>query len=95
MPRDATEAKGLLLASIREPDPVIFLEPKVLYRTSVEDVPDADYEIPLGTADVIREGTDITLVGGLKVLLFCILVSLPWKNGDFFFWGILYVVFHF
>lgn len=62
MPRNAAEAKGLLLASVREPDPVIFLEPKVLYRTSVEDVPDGDYEVPLGTADVMRTGTDVTLV---------------------------------
>lgn len=62
MPRNAVEAKGLLLASVREPDPVIFLEPKVLYRTSVEDVPDGDYEIPLGTADVMRTGADVTLV---------------------------------
>lgn len=62
MPRNAAEAKGLLLASVREPDPVIFLEPKVLYRTSVEDVPDGDYEVPLGTADVIRTGSDVTLV---------------------------------
>ncbi|CAM9586399.1 unnamed protein product [Ascophyllum nodosum] len=63
MPRNAAEAKGLLLACIREPDPVIFLEPKILYRTSVEDVPDGDYEVPLGIADVMREGTDVTLVG--------------------------------
>lgn len=62
MPRNAAEAKGLLLASVREPDPVIFLEPKILYRTSVEDVPDGDYEVPLGTADVMRTGTDVTLV---------------------------------
>lgn len=62
MPRNATEAKGLLLASVREPDPVIFFEPKILYRTSVEDVPDGDYEVPLGVADVMREGTDVTLV---------------------------------
>lgn len=62
MPRNAAEAKGLLLASIREPDPVIFLEPKILYRTSVEDVPDNDYVVPLGVADVMREGTDVTLV---------------------------------
>lgn len=62
MPRNAVEAKGLLLASIREPDPVIFFEPKILYRTSVEDVPDGDYEVPLGVADIMREGTDVTLV---------------------------------
>lgn len=62
MPRNAVEAKGLLLASIREPDPVIFFEPKILYRTSVEDVPDGDYEVPLGVADIMRDGTDVTLV---------------------------------
>lgn len=62
MPRNAAEAKGLLLASIRDPDPVIFFEPKILYRTSVEQVPDGDYEVPLGVADVMREGTDVTLV---------------------------------
>ena len=62
MPRNAAEAKGLLVASIREPDPVIFLEPKALYRTSVENVPDGDYEVPLGTADVMRTGADVTLV---------------------------------
>lgn len=65
MPRDAVEAKGLLISSIREPDPVVFFEPKILYRTSVEDVPDGDYEIPLGTADVMREGTDVTVVSAL------------------------------
>lgn len=62
MPRNAAEAKGLLLAAIREPDPVIFLEPKILYRTSVEDVPDGDYEISLGIADVMQEGSDVTVV---------------------------------
>lgn len=62
MPRNAAEAKGLLLASIREPDPVIFFEPKILYRTSVEDVPDGDYEVPLGVADIMRAGNDVTLV---------------------------------
>lgn len=62
MPRNAAEAKGLLLASIREPDPVVFFEPKVLYRTSVEDVPNGDYEIPLGVADVMQEGADVTVV---------------------------------
>lgn len=62
VPRNASEAKGLLLASIREPDPVIFFEPKILYRTSVEDVPDADYQVPLSTADVMREGGHVTVV---------------------------------
>ena len=71
MPRSPFEAKGLLLASIRDPNPVIFLEPKALYRTSVEEVPEGDYMIDLEKADVMREGTDVTVVGWggqLKVL---------------------------
>lgn len=56
VPRGPTKAKGLLLACIRDPDPCIFLEPKVLYRGAVEEVPAADYALPLGKADIIREG---------------------------------------
>lgn len=63
MPRGPREAKGLLLSSIRSRDPTIVLEPKALYRTAVEEVPEGDFEIPLGVADVVREGSDITLVG--------------------------------
>jgi 2-oxoisovalerate dehydrogenase E1 component beta subunit len=63
MPRSPRTAKGLLLQSIRSPDPVIFLEPKALYRASVEDVPTGDYEIPLSQAEIVREGTDVTVVG--------------------------------
>jgi 2-oxoisovalerate dehydrogenase E1 component beta subunit len=63
MPRSPKQAKGLLLASIREPDPVIFFEPKALYRAAVEEVPIGDYMIPLGEADIMRRGGDITVVG--------------------------------
>ena len=63
VPRSPSVAKGLLLACIRDPDPCLFFEPKVLYRAAVEDVPMADYEIPLGKAEVVREGTDVTVVG--------------------------------
>jgi 2-oxoisovalerate dehydrogenase E1 component beta subunit len=63
VPRSPLAAKGLLLASIRSPDPVVFLEPKALYRASVEDVPEGDYELPLRKADVVREGRDVTVVG--------------------------------
>lgn len=56
MPRSPIQAKGLLLASIRKNDPVVFLEPKRLYRVSEEEVPDEDYEIELGKAEVIKEG---------------------------------------
>ncbi|KAH0939643.1 hypothetical protein HID58_007104, partial [Brassica napus] len=57
------KAKGLLLSSIRDPSPVVFFEPKWLYRQAVEEVPEHDYMIPLSEAEVIREDNDITLVG--------------------------------
>jgi len=52
----------LLLASIRCKDPVLYFEPKILYRISEEEVPLEDYEIPIGKAEVIKEGTDITII---------------------------------
>eukprot|EP01108_Squamamoeba_japonica_P006223 TRINITY_DN5008_c0_g1_i1.p1 TRINITY_DN5008_c0_g1~~TRINITY_DN5008_c0_g1_i1.p1 ORF type:complete len:388 (+),score=103.04 TRINITY_DN5008_c0_g1_i1:92-1165(+) len=63
MPATPAAAKGLLLASIRDKNPVVFLEPKWLYRSAVEEVPDADFEVPLGEAAVWRQGDDVTLVG--------------------------------
>jgi len=63
IPSCPSDAKGLLLASIRSPDPVIFFEPKALYRAAVEDVPVGDYTVPLGQAKITRSGTDITIVG--------------------------------
>lgn len=62
VPRDPYQAKGLLLASIRDENPVLFFEPKRLYRASVGEVPETDYEIPLGVAEVVQEGSDITLL---------------------------------
>jgi len=55
-------AKGLLLACIRDRNPCIFFEPKILYRSSVQDVPTGEFTLPLGKADVITEGSDVTLV---------------------------------
>lgn len=63
VPRDPVQAKGLLLASIRERDPVVFFEPKALYRAAVAEVPVGDYQIELGKAEVTQEGTDVTVVG--------------------------------
>jgi 2-oxoisovalerate dehydrogenase E1 component beta subunit len=63
LPRDPYQAKGLLLASIRDRNPVVFMEPKALYRASVGDVPTGDYEIELGKGEIVQEGTDVTLVG--------------------------------
>ncbi len=62
MPSNPIDAKGLLLASIRQNDPVLFMEPKRVYRASRGDVPEGDFEIPLGQAKVVREGHKITLV---------------------------------
>lgn len=62
VPSTPYDAKGLLLASIDEPDPVIFLEPIRLYRAVHEEVPDDSYRIPLGEARIVREGRDVTLV---------------------------------
>ena len=63
MPSNPYQAKGLLLAAIRDPDPVIFFEPKAIYRASTWEVPEQDYELPLGVAEIVQKGTDITLVG--------------------------------
>lgn len=60
-PSTPYDAKGLLLSSIRDPNPVCFIEHKLLYKTKGE-VPDEEYIIPLGVADVKREGGDITVV---------------------------------
>ncbi|HUU52963.1 MAG: alpha-ketoacid dehydrogenase subunit beta [Candidatus Aminicenantaceae bacterium] len=62
VPSSPFDAKGLLIASIRSDDPVIFLEPKKLYRAGRQDVPENDYEIPLGTAKVVREGEGLTII---------------------------------
>ncbi|WP_088328462.1 alpha-ketoacid dehydrogenase subunit beta [Lacimicrobium sp. SS2-24] len=62
MPRNPYQAKGLLLASIRDDNPVLFMEPKRLYRASVGEVPEEDYTLPLGKAEITKSGTDITLL---------------------------------
>ena len=66
-PATAFDAKGLLIASIRDPDPVIFMEHKRLYMTTA-DVPAEPYEIPLGQAQIVRDGEDITVVGVQKMV---------------------------
>lgn len=63
VPSGPYEAKGLLLSAIRGNDPVLFLEPKRLYRALKEEVPLEDYTIPIGVADIARSGKDVTLIG--------------------------------
>ena len=61
-PSTPYDTKGLLIASIRDPDPVFFLEPMRIYRAIKEEVPENDFTVPLGKAKIAREGSDATLV---------------------------------
>jgi len=61
-PSNPADAKGLLLASIRDPDPVLFFEPKRIYRAAKGDVPEGEHLVPLGKAHIAREGQHVTLV---------------------------------
>ena len=61
-PSTPYDTKGLLISAMRSPDPVIFLEPKRIYRTVKEEVPPEEYTIPIGKAKVVQEGNDVTLV---------------------------------
>ncbi|MET0937974.1 MAG: alpha-ketoacid dehydrogenase subunit beta [Gaiellaceae bacterium] len=62
IPSTPADAKGLLAAAIRDPDPVVVLEPKLHYRTIRGEVPDGEHVVPLGKARVAREGSDVTIV---------------------------------
>jgi len=62
IPSTPYDAKGLLLSAIRGEDPVIFMEPKRVYRAAKGDVPEDDYTIPLGKANVLREGSQVTVI---------------------------------
>lgn len=62
MPSTPSDTKGLLISAIRDPDPVIFLEPTRLYRAIKEEVPEGDYTVPLGKAKIVKEGNDATLI---------------------------------
>ncbi len=62
VPSNPYDAKGLLAAAIRDPDPVVFMEPKRIYRAIKEDVPDEEYTVPLGTANIVQEGDQLTLI---------------------------------
>jgi pyruvate dehydrogenase E1 component beta subunit len=62
IPSGPRNARALLLSAIRDPDPVVFFEPKSIYRAFREEVPEAEETLPLGKAQVVREGSDITLI---------------------------------
>ncbi|KAH8650772.1 thiamine diphosphate-binding protein [Ilyonectria robusta] len=72
MPRSPSQAKGLLLSAILESkDPVIFMEPKILYRAAVEEVPQEAYTLPLSQAEVIRSGADLTVISYGRPIYTC------------------------
>lgn len=61
-PSNPADAKGMLLSAIRDPDPVLFFEPKRIYRAAKGEVPEGAYEVPLGKAAVTREGSQVTVI---------------------------------
>ncbi|WDH97355.1 alpha-ketoacid dehydrogenase subunit beta [Paenibacillus urinalis] len=69
-PFTAYDAKGLLKAAVRDPDPVLYFENKKMYRLTKEEVPEDDYIVPIGVANLLREGEDITVIGYSQPLHF-------------------------
>ena len=67
-PATAKDAKGLLKSAIRDDDPVVFIESELMYNSVKDDVPDEEYVTPIGSADVKREGTDVTIVCHSKLV---------------------------
>lgn len=63
IPSTPYDAKGLLTAAINSNDPVIYMEPKRIYRSGRQEVPEEEYEVPIGKAKVLKTGTDLTIVG--------------------------------
>jgi len=72
IPSTPADAKGLLAAAIRDPDPVVILEPKLVYRTERGEVPEGDHVVPLGKARLAQEGTDVTLVAYGAMVPVCV-----------------------
>jgi pyruvate dehydrogenase E1 component beta subunit len=72
VPSNPHDAKGLLISAIRDDDPVLFMEPKRIYRAFREAVPTDSYTVPLGKADVVREGSDVTLIAWGAMVRACL-----------------------
>lgn len=62
IPSTPYDAKGLLIAAIRDPDPVLFLEPKRIYRAFKQEIPEEAYVLPIGKAKIVEEGEDVTII---------------------------------
>jgi len=72
IPSNPVDAKGLLLSAIRDDDPVIFMEPKRVYRAAKGDVPVEDYTIPLGVAKTVRPGNQVTILAWGAMVHTCV-----------------------
>ena len=72
MPASPYDAKGLLISAIRDPDPVLFLEPKRIYRAFREEVPEDEYTVPIGEARVVTEGDEITMISWGAAVVQCL-----------------------
>ncbi|HZA60160.1 MAG TPA: alpha-ketoacid dehydrogenase subunit beta [Actinomycetota bacterium] len=82
LPATPYDVKGMLRAAIRDPDPVLFLEHKKTYRLIKGEVPDEDYEVPIGTADVKREGDDLTCIAYGLMLHQCLEAAAKLEEED-------------
>src|SRR3989339_2065395 len=71
IPSNPYDTKGLLAAAIRDPDPVIFYEPMRIYRAIKQDIPENDYIVPIGKANIVQEGNDLTLIAWGAMLKTC------------------------
>jgi len=71
IPSNPYDAKGLLISSIRDPDPVFIFEPKKLYRAFKEEVPEGDYTVPLGTGKKLTQGDDVTVISWGAMVMVC------------------------
>ncbi len=71
-PATPEDAKGLLIAAIRDPDPVLFFEPKRVYRAAKGEVPEGDFTVPLGRARIAREGNDVSVIAWGAMLYECL-----------------------
>lgn len=70
-PSTPADARGMLLTAIRDPDPVLFLEPQRLYRRGREEVPEGDHPVPFGRSRIAREGSDVTLIAWSAAVELC------------------------
>jgi pyruvate dehydrogenase E1 component beta subunit len=82
IPSNPFDAKGLLLASIRDEDPVIFMEPKRVYRAARGEVPEGDYTIPIGQAKIVRPGQQVTVLCWGAMVHTCIEAAAKATDSD-------------